>query len=255
MYGKDFSWKGYDWECRMHGAQIHTGQQWQHYSEEQVSMSFDDRLVLRAIKDPKIIHHYDGKDYQSQYAVGTVRTAQTFEYGEFEAIIMFPMGYNLWPSFWLVGDEQWPQAGEIDVAECWSGNNKYSKLFIAQAPYICRSWRTTTNVHWFDEVHKSIGTRNITKCKQPLDPSMHFIKYSVKWLPNKITISANDKVVRDDTISALNIAKYWHEVHNTRPRMRVIFNLWVENPANCKDNISMITPMIVKDFAYTELDQ
>lgn len=40
-----------------------------------------------------------------------------FRYGSAAARIMLPFGEGLWPAFWLLGHDRWPQSGEIDVLE------------------------------------------------------------------------------------------------------------------------------------------
>jgi beta-glucanase (GH16 family) len=54
-----------------------------------------------------------------RYTSGRVLTAGTFEqkYGHFEARIKIPRGQGIWPAFWLLGGNNWPAEGEIDVME------------------------------------------------------------------------------------------------------------------------------------------
>ncbi len=40
-----------------------------------------------------------------------------FTYGTAAARIMLPAGAGLWPAFWMLGNGQWPESGEIDVLE------------------------------------------------------------------------------------------------------------------------------------------
>lgn len=40
-----------------------------------------------------------------------------FAYGTAAARIMLPAGAGLWPAFWLLGYDKWPESGEIDVME------------------------------------------------------------------------------------------------------------------------------------------
>jgi beta-glucanase (GH16 family) len=41
----------------------------------------------------------------------------SFRYGTAAARIKLPSGAGLWPAFWLLGNEAWPETGEIDVME------------------------------------------------------------------------------------------------------------------------------------------
>ena len=65
----------------------------------------------------------------SSFTSARLTTKDLFEqkYGRFEARIRMPGGGGLWPAFWLLGadcedvgeriDSNWPQCGEIDIAE------------------------------------------------------------------------------------------------------------------------------------------
>ncbi len=48
-----------------------------------------------------------------------------FTYGTLEARIQFPADQGLWPVFWTLGSDidtvGWPNAGEVDIMELWSG--------------------------------------------------------------------------------------------------------------------------------------
>ena len=249
---RSFSWKGYLWQTTMeNGRRIHTCQPWMWYDDNKVFVSNNDILVLELAREETEIRHWDGRVYKPAMACGTVRSVDKFGYGRFDAEIELPQGYNLWPSFWLVGDDRWPFSGEIDICEAWSGNDNYFKMFIAQPPYICPSWRTTTNVHYSDKnflEHASIGSRNVSVLKQPKNPTLNYIKYSCLWTGNAIEIFVNDKLVRKDTDSAMKISDYWRYIGKT-PKMRVIFNLWCENPSLCE--VKMKTTMRIKNFHYT----
>src|ERR1700712_4355030 len=53
------------------------------------------------------------------YTSGRIQTASTFtqKYGRFEANIKIPKGQGMWPAFWMLGGNNWPTTGEIDVME------------------------------------------------------------------------------------------------------------------------------------------
>jgi beta-glucanase (GH16 family) len=54
-----------------------------------------------------------------QYTSGRIRTADRFSqtYGRFEASIKIPKGQGMWPAFWMLGGNSWPDTGEIDIME------------------------------------------------------------------------------------------------------------------------------------------
>jgi beta-glucanase (GH16 family) len=53
------------------------------------------------------------------YTSGRVLTADKFTqtYGRFEASIKIPKGQGIWPAFWMLGGNNWPTTGEIDIME------------------------------------------------------------------------------------------------------------------------------------------
>ena len=248
------NWCGYEWECTMGGRLIHPGQPWMWYSDKNVSIDKNNVMHLSVTRDPKDIKYWDGRTYHPSMAVGTVRTHTAFRYGTFSAEIKLPKGYNLWPAFWMSGEYWWPP--EIDIIECWSGNNDYFKWQIAQPPYICPSWRVTTNVHYNDKkngelVKDAVGSRNIPWLKQSKNPTENFIEYKCVWMPDSIKFYANGHLVRK--VGKAVAHKLTENLKDERFDMDVIFDLWCENPDEYK--VSMETEMLIKNFKYTPYEK
>lgn len=70
------------------------------------------RPVWRPDADPKTER---GADFHS----GRINTRGKFEFthGRAEARIRMPDAVGVWPAFWLLGNGQWPNSGEIDIME------------------------------------------------------------------------------------------------------------------------------------------
>ena len=224
----------YDWFTAMEGGRrIDTTRPWQRFDEEAVWEDQQGNICLGIKTSPKQVRHWDGETYDTKYAVGTIRSVETFGYGTFSAEIKLPKGRNLWPAFWLVGAGHWPDNGEIDIMEGWSGSRgSYYRFPLG--------WRTTTNIHYLDGAHKQIGCKNVPILVQPKNPSEHFIRYEAEWRPNKVVFRANGKTVRDvdwDTCRFFFGRK-----------MNVILNLWTES-----EDFTLETPMVVRDFEYKPL--
>jgi len=59
--------------------------------------------------------HYGRCEYTSGRILTADKFAQT--YGRFEASIKIPRGQGIWPAFWMLGGNNWPTTGEIDIME------------------------------------------------------------------------------------------------------------------------------------------
>ena len=247
---EEFKWCGYDWECCMEGGRIiHSDLPWYWMDPNQVMKDDNDSIYLFLKEKPEYVKYWDGKTYHPTMACGTMRSVKSFDYGTFSLDIKAPQGYNLWPSFWLSGDTNWPP--EIDIFEAWSYNNNYFVLTQPRFPWLNPGWKTTTNIHYNNDniEHTHIGSDNISIFKQPKNPTKHFVNYKVEWFPDSITFYINDKVVRKVTGDVCR-----QLVKNlTNPekgyKMDVIINVWCEDPS--KFNVKMVSPMVIKNFKYT----
>jgi hypothetical protein len=84
----------------------------QYYSQGSDNAKLDGtgNLVIEARKETR-----EGKQYTS----ARIKTEgkKTFTYGRFEGRMKLPYGQGMWPAFWMLGGNNWPTSGEIDIME------------------------------------------------------------------------------------------------------------------------------------------
>ena len=250
----EISWCGYNWDCKMDGGRIiHPSYPYAWYSdsEDVLKIGENGEMSLSYRENPREIKHWDGKVYNPTIERALIRTTTPFDYGTFSIEAKCPKGLNIWSAFWLSGDGNWPP--EIDILEAWSENNNYSHNLTNHFPWLCKSWRTTYNVHYNDKniKHKHIGSKNITKCDQPLDPIENWIKYECIWEPENITFKANGKVVK--TVSK----KYAQMLVNNLKTpekghlMDAIIEINIDDPNTTPNNLEK--PFMARNFEYKQL--
>ena len=248
-------WCGYNWSCEMDGGRIiHPSYPYAWYSDSPDVVHIDDNgeMSLYYRENPKEIK-YDGKTYTPTIERGLIRTTAPFDYGTFSIEAKMPKGLNIWSAFWLSGDGNWPP--EIDIVESWSEDNNYYHRTTNHFPWIVPSWRTTNNVHYNNKnlVHEQLGSKNITKCDQPLDPIENWIKYEAKWEPDKIVFMANGKVVKTISKKYANMLVKNLKKPEKGYLMDVIIEINVDDPKTIKNRLD--TPFKVRNFEYKPLNK
>jgi beta-glucanase (GH16 family) len=104
-----------------------------------------------------------------QYTSGRILTADKFSqtYGRFEASIKVPRGQGIWPAFWMLGGNNWPTTGEIDIME-----------HVGKDPTTVYG---TVHGPGYSGAEGVGGNRNLGV---PLSDAFH--TYAVEWSPNLI---------------------------------------------------------------------
>lgn len=99
-------------------------------------------LVLRPIFDPG---RDTRQDRNANFVSGRIDTRGNYDftYGRAEARIKMPAGTGLWPAFWLLGNDQWPATGEIDIMEYvgetgWTSAALHGPGYSGDTPFVQR---------------------------------------------------------------------------------------------------------------------
>ena len=104
-----------------------------------------------------------------RYTSGRILTEGRFaqKYGTFEARIKLPVGKGIWPAFWLLGGNNWPAQGEIDIMEN-----------LGHTPRIAHA-----TVHGPD-YYGAGGITKKTDAGVPLSEDFHV--YGLDWSPKRL---------------------------------------------------------------------
>lgn len=80
---------------------------------------------------------------KADFVSGRIDTKGKFEFahGRAEARIRMPDAAGLWPAFWLLGNGEWPQTGEIDIMEYvgekdWTGVALHGPGYSGETPLV-----------------------------------------------------------------------------------------------------------------------
>ena len=248
------NWCGCEWSCEMDGGRIiHPSypHAWYSDSNDVIKVFENGEMELSYRENKKEIKHWDGKIYKPTIERALIRTKTPFEYGTFSIEAMCPKGLNLCCAFWLSGEGNWPP--EIDILEAWSEDNNYSWRTTNRFPWIIPSWRTTYNVHYNNKnfIHEHLGSKNVMKCVQPLDPTENWIKYECVWEPDKITFKANGVVTK--TVRKKYAQMLVNNLKNPEKGnlMDVIIEINVGDPKIIPSRLD--TPFKVRNFKYKPL--
>ena len=97
-------------------------------------------LVLRPVYRPGVDAR---KDRKADFISGRIHSSgkAEFTYGRIESRIKMPDAEGVWPAFWMLGNGQWPDTGEIDIMEYvgekdWTGVALHGPGYSGETPLV-----------------------------------------------------------------------------------------------------------------------
>jgi len=118
VFFDDFSGKTLDrskWNVEVTG--MHVNNELQAYVDSTANIYLENNsLVLRPVYASGFVTK-DGQKFD--FISGRINTKGKFDfkYGRAEARIKISEGAGLWPAWWMLGNGEWPETGEIDIME------------------------------------------------------------------------------------------------------------------------------------------
>lgn len=186
LFFDDFSAKGLDrakWNAEVTG--IHVNNELQAYVDSSATIftvsgsaaegAENGALVLRPQSSPGFKTN-DGRNFN--FISGRVNTKGKFDftYGTAEARIKVTEGDGLWPAWWLLGNDTWPETGEIDIMEYvgekdWVSAAVHGPGYSGETPFV--------NRQYFEKGNEATG--------------WHI--YAVDWTPNEMLFKYDGKLM------------------------------------------------------------
>jgi beta-glucanase (GH16 family) len=109
----------------------------------------------------------EGKTFDFISGRINTRKKMEFTYGQASARVRMTAGAGLWPAWWLLGNGDWPESGEIDIMEYigesdWASAAVHGQGYSGETPFV--------NRHYF------AGNNDVT----------HWHVYAVDWTPDSL---------------------------------------------------------------------
>lgn len=97
----------------------------------------------------------EGKTFDFISGRINTRRKMEFTYGQASARVRTSAGAGLWPAWWLLGNGEWPDAGEIDIMEYigekdWASAAVHGPGYSGETPFVNRLYFPGNNdvTHW-----------------------------------------------------------------------------------------------------------
>ena len=136
------------WNAEVTG--MHVNNELQAYVDSNATIYLENNaLVLR----PQYAQGFATKDGQRfDFISGRINTRDKFDfkYGTAEARIRLTDGAGLWPAWWMLGNGEWPTAGELDIMEYvgeqdWASAAVHGPGYSGETPFVNRYYFNKKN--------------------------------------------------------------------------------------------------------------
>jgi beta-glucanase (GH16 family) len=147
-------------------------------------------LVLRPAWRPNTITKAGRK---ADFVSGRIDTKGKFDfaYGRAEARIRLTSHVGVWPAWWLLGNGQWPDTGEIDIME-FVGDREWTGVAVHGPGY--SGDRGPVNRYYF-------------RAGEPDVTAWHV--YAVDWTPDRLTFRVDQHVAFTVPRASIEFAGKW----------------------------------------------
>ncbi|TAH05421.1 MAG: glycoside hydrolase family 16 protein [Sphingobacteriales bacterium] len=106
-------------------------------------------LQIKPVFTPNFLTK-DGQKFDFISGRINTKSKHEFTYGSFSARIKLPDGAGLWPAWWMLGNGNWPETGEIDIMEYigekdWASAAVHGKGYSGDAALVDRMYFPKNN--------------------------------------------------------------------------------------------------------------
>lgn len=151
IFFDDFSGNKLDrskWNVEITGN--HFNNELQAYVDSSATFYIDhNKLILEPVYSPGFSTK-DGQKFDFISARLNTKNKFDFKYGTAEARIKLSAGEGLWPAWWLLGNGNWPETGEIDIMEYvgekdWASAAVHGPGYFGETPFVNRFYFNKNN--------------------------------------------------------------------------------------------------------------
>jgi beta-glucanase (GH16 family) len=151
VFFDDFSGNKLDrskWNTEVTG--MHVNNELQAYVDSNATIYLENSaLVLRPLYSSGFVTK-DGQKFDFISGRITTKGKFDFKYGTAEARIKVTDGAGLWPAWWMLGNGNWPETGEVDVMEYvgekdWASAAVHGPGYSGETPFVNRMYFNKNN--------------------------------------------------------------------------------------------------------------